>query len=199
MADPSHVHVMVVSGSGNNSTGNFQGITHHSGLQAASIQSTSVCPLLIDKVTLKAVSKEKKSVSKMFQLRNINPLEIQSYSSLVTLIRSQLQGDITTEDFDVGYISGSNCISIRNKEDVVEVWNNIRKGASIILWCDGLRNRASNKRQLSSNDDDDATCGTKKDNQEWVQQVVDTPKKQHGEKFNTACGQKWQPMGYTQV
>ena len=55
------------------------------------------------------------------------------YSSLVTLIRSQLQGDVPTEDFDDGYISGSNCISIRNKEDVVEVWNNIRKRVSIIL------------------------------------------------------------------
>ena len=69
----------------------------HSGIQACVQPSTvaSVRVFLIDKITLKAVNKEKKTASKMLQLRNINPLEIQSYSSLANLIGNQLNDDIT--------------------------------------------------------------------------------------------------------
>jgi len=58
----------------------------------------------------------------------------------------------------------------------------------------GLRNSAGKKRQLSSNDDDDATRGAKKDNQEWVQQVIDTLGKQHGEKFTSMQYRLWAKM-----
>jgi len=178
------VQVMVVSntacGNGNNSTQQGGGMIRHSGIQGHFLPSTaaSVCAFLIDKITLKAVNKEKKAVSKMFQLRNINP---QSYSSLANLIRSQLKDDITGEGFDVGYLNGSNCISIQTK-DVVEVWNNVKKGFNVVLWCDGLKTRAGSKRQ-PSNDDDSSSHSAKKDTQEQVQKVVDILKKQNGDKY----------------
>jgi len=45
------------------------------------------------------------------------------------------------EDFNVGYnyISGSNLISFRNKEDVRDTWKAPSKGKNIVLWYDGLK------------------------------------------------------------
>ena len=51
---------------------------------------------------------------------------------------------------------------------IVEVWNNIRKGVNVVLWCYGLRTRAGSKRQ-PSNDDDDISRSARKDTQERVQ------------------------------
>jgi len=89
---------------------------------------------------------------------------------------------VTTKGFDVGYLNGSNCISIRTKEDVVEVWNNVKKGVNVVLWCDGLKTRMGSKRQLS-NDDDSNSHSARKDTQEQVHKVVDILKKQNGDKY----------------
>jgi len=133
----------------------------------------------------------------MFQLRNINSLEGQSYLSLANLIRNQLKDDITSEDFDIGNINGSNCISILNKEDTVEAWNDIRKGVNESLWCDGLKTTAGSKRKLS-NDDNETSSSTRNNTQEELQQVVDVLKKQFGEKY-TSYGQRWSITGYIRV
>jgi len=172
---------MVVSNTSCRNGGQQSGnMIHPSGVQAFVLSSTTASAMcsfsIIDKITLKAVSKDIKTVTKMFQLRNVNPMKIQSYSSLANLIRNQLKDDITSEDFDVGYINGSNRISIQNKEDIVEVWNNVRKGVNVILWCDGLKHRAGSKRHLSNNDDNTPIVLRKK---ERVQQIFDVFKKQH--------------------
>ena len=92
---------------------------------------------VIGKVILKAVSKDKESHSKVFHLRNINAKEVLFSGSLRSLIRSQLQDDIISEHFDVGFMNGNNCVSIRSQEDLEEVWSNIQKGVNVVLWCDG--------------------------------------------------------------
>ena len=140
----------------------------------------------ITKIMLKAVSKDKKGAFKMFQLRNINPREVVSNSTLVTLIRSQLEDDIIEDHFDVGYISGANVVSIRNKDGLAEVWGNVNKGVNVTLWCDGLKmsGMKSNKRQTVVGD----AGGSKRlqvDRQDRVQEIVDTLQKQHKEKFTT--------------
>ena len=50
-----------------------------------------------------------------------------------------MKEDIVAEEFDVGYASGSNLITLRNKEDIVELWCSASKGGNMLLWCDGLR------------------------------------------------------------
>ena len=97
-------------------------------------------PTVIEKVFLKAVSKDKAGKSpKMFTLRNINSAEIVSRDTLKDEIRTQLLGDITLSDFDVGFVSaGGSVVSIRNPVDLAEVWVDIRKGKKVVLWCDGL-------------------------------------------------------------
>ena len=100
---------------------------------------------VVNKVMLKAVSKDKNHLLKMFQLRNINSKEVLSSNSFRSLIRAQLQDDIISEYFDVGYMNGNNCASIGNKEDL---WNNVQKGMNMFLWCDGLRSGGA-KRKLA--------------------------------------------------
>ncbi len=45
--------------------------------------------------------------------------------------------EIVTEDFDIGYIQGSTVVRIRSKEDISELWANVRKPSSkMSVWCD---------------------------------------------------------------
>ena len=60
------------------------------------------------------------------------------------VIREQLCDEICPVGcFDIGYLQGSNTITLRNKEDIVEVWANIKKGKNIMLWCDGLKKKTT--------------------------------------------------------
>ena len=111
-----HVQAPILISNGPVSVG-YRGVTV---TPLSSRTQTSV----ISKIFLKAMprSKERKGENEMFTLRNINTTQVSSVSLLVELIRGQLKGGITSEDFEVGYVNGSNLISLRNKEDVSEVW-----------------------------------------------------------------------------
>ena len=41
------------------------------------------------------------------------------------------------------WCSGSSVISIRNPDDLSEIWSDIKKGKRISLWCDGLKTKGS--------------------------------------------------------
>ena len=41
-------------------------------------------------------------------------------------------------NFDVGYMQGTNVVNVRNQDDVLEIWANVKKGASV-TWCDGMK------------------------------------------------------------
>ena len=72
-----------------------------------------------------------KKVTKMFTLRSIDSERVCSRDELKHTIRSQLHGDVCSSDFDVGYISGSSIISIRNQADLSELWTDIQKGVMV--------------------------------------------------------------------
>ena len=59
------------------------------------------------------------------------------------------------KDFDVGYVQGTNLISIRTSYDVSEIWNNASKG-STTLCCDGLKS-TSRKRKTKDTESDDSS------------------------------------------
>ena len=66
----------------------------------------------ISKVLIKVVKSEssgKKAEGKTFTLRDIDLSKVKTCCHLKTLIRAQLQGDIRTGYFDVGYIQ-NNCV-----------------------------------------------------------------------------------------
>ena len=110
-------------------------------------------PKSIPKVLLKAVAKVGKSSPKMFTLRNIDCGKVTTREHLQNVIKFQLQADIAGE-FDVGFVSGTSVISIRNAADISELWSEILKGNKIVLWCDGLK--------LDSSDGDSASAKKRK-------------------------------------
>ena len=73
-----------------------------------------------------------KKESKIFTLRNIDTAITASLSILEGVIREQLGDDICLGSFDMGYLRGSNTVTLRNKEDIIEVWANIKNGKNIM-------------------------------------------------------------------
>ena len=116
---------------------------------------------VVGKVLLKAVSKNGKKNAKTFTLRNISVPNVNTCSLLKNLIRAQLWEDITHCDFDVGYLSGTNVISICNKDDLCEIWANLLKGDKITLWCDGLERNGEGRKRKADSDSDDSDVVSK--------------------------------------
>ena len=153
----------------------------------------------IVKVLLKAVAKYDKKKSKTFTLRNIDVAAVGTCSRLKSLIRAQLREDITTSEFDVGYVSGTNIVSIRSGEDLMEIWSCLLKGEKIVLWCDGLSSGGSRKRKTTDSDSDECESrpSAKKkthDREDRVQDVLDSLKKEHGDKFTVMQYRIWSEM-----
>ena len=78
---------------------------------------------VIQKVLLKAVTWNRKN-PKMFTLRSINTTAITSCDNLKRVIKEQLKQEIVSDIrvFDVGFVQGSNVVSIRSAEDLQEVF-----------------------------------------------------------------------------
>ena len=89
--------------------------------------------------------------------------------------------DITSGDFDVGYIQGSSVVRIRSNENLAEVWSLLKK--STTLWCDGLS--ANAKRKHSDDECDNDHQSIKSRNKkcdvdvERVQDLVEQLKAKH--------------------
>lgn len=147
----------------------------------------------LDKVLLKAAYKGKKEF-KTFTLRNVDTAAIASCKDLKKLIKDSLRDDINSKDFDVGYMQGSNVIRVRTKEDLSEMWAEVKKQGT--LWCDGLLDTGNNAiksgrkgRHVSDEDSDDEPSRTvsrrkkKKDNEVKVQEIVDSLKSKYESQF----------------
>ena len=147
----------------------------------------------LDKILLKAAYKGKKEF-KTFTLRNVDTAAIASCKDLKKLIKDSLRDDINSKDFDVGYMQGSNVIRVRTKEDLSEMWADVKKQG--MLWCDGLLDTGSNAiksgrkgRHVSDEDSDDEPSRTvsrrkkKKDNEVKVQEIVDSLKSKYESQF----------------
>ncbi|XP_064390049.1 uncharacterized protein LOC135337959 [Halichondria panicea] len=159
-------------------------------------QSNAVIP----KVFLKAVSKEKKSHAKTFTLRNVDMVAITTATCLKEIIRAQLKQEIVPDihDFDVGYVQGTNVISIRSSEDVQEVWSELKTSSKLILWCDGLKDKPQ-KRELNCESDDELRTTKKRktkslEKEDRVQEIVDNLKENHGSKFTIMQLRIWAEM-----
>ena len=156
-------------------------------------QREQVVESKLDKVLLKAAYKGKKEF-KTFTLRNVDTAAIASSKDLKKLIKDRLRDDISSKDFDIGYMQGSNVIRVRTKEDLSEMWLEVKKQGT--LWCDGLLDtgsqatKASRKgRRVSDEDSDDEPAQyvsqrkKKKDNEAKVQEIVDSLKSKYGSQF----------------
>lgn len=152
--------------------------------EASQISSAVRPHSLVNKVLIKAFVKGCKKDFKMFTIRNINTHEVTSVDKLRQVIKGQLGDEVTQNKFDVGYLQGANFVTVRNAEDLVEVWMNIQKGISVILWCDGLKkigksSQACRSQAISSSDssDDDDGASKKRKKKSRNDDVEDNRKK----------------------
>ena len=128
--------------------GNGQGSAHRQVLVTplCSGPPNSSSTRKVEKILLKAVFKKGKKDPKTFTLRDIDRATVLSgCEALKSLIRKNLKDDITSGDFDVGYIQGSSVV-----RDLVELWSCLSEKTTT-LWCDGL----CTKRKHSDDEDDD--------------------------------------------
>ena len=157
----------------------------------------------LDKVLLKANCKGKLKEFKTFTLRNVDTAAVVSSHDLKKLLKESLHEDISSRDFDIGYMQGSNVIRVCTKEDMSEMWSEVKKQG--MLWCDGLvdagtkANKSGRKgRHVSDEDSDDEASATqprkkkkKLDNEDKVQEVVDDLKSKHGTKYTVMQLRIW--------
>ena len=137
-------------------------------------------------------------------MRNVNTILIQSPEVLKKEIQKQLKDDILSdmERFDIGYLAGTNVVHIRNPQDLLDIWNEIRQGQKHILWCNGLNEAESKKRSSSEvyDSDEDSEmqkCKKKRkadDKEERVSQILDQLKKKHGDTFTSFQLRIWSEM-----
>ena len=113
---------------------------------------------------------------------------------LKQVISTQLSHDLTS-DFDVGYYQASVVVSIRSPHDVMEIWNEVKKGVNVILWCDGLKEsypavkkRKWSKKSVDSNSDsgDDIVevSASKKKKSDKDEKIVGELKELHGQQYS---------------
>ena len=55
-------------------------------------------------------------------------------------------------------MNGNSVISIRNQEDLSEIWVDLCKGKKVMLWCDGLTRSPG----LDGNETDEESCESEK-------------------------------------
>jgi len=98
-------------------------------------QANTIVPkLLIKAVCTSGSMKEVATKCKTFTLRDVNVSQVITRDQLKRVIKLQLAGDVT-DDFDVGYYQATTVVSIRSPQDSMEVWNDVKKGVKVILWC----------------------------------------------------------------
>ena len=120
-------------------------------------------------------------------------------SQLRALIRNQLSTDVTKGSFDIGYLQNNTVISVRNGEDLTEIWANLHKGTSVMLWCDGLKQSAAEsasaskrKRQVLSVAVRKRTLQTKrKKREDKVATIIADLKKHHADSYTTMQYRIW--------
>lgn len=157
-------------------------------------------------VPIKAVCKSssRKDITKTFTLRNINSDLMKTRDQLKQVISTQLSHDLTS-DFDVGYYQASVVVSIRSPHDVMEIWNEVKKGVNVILWCDGLKEsypavkkRKRSKKSVDSNSDSGdnivEVSASKKKKSDKDEKIVGELKELHGQQYTPMQYRIWGEM-----
>lgn len=89
----------------------------------------------MDRVLLKAVNKKGKKDPNTFTLRDINQHALVTCDDLNGVIKRKLSDDITSGDFDVGYVQGTTVVRIHTSEDLEELWSLLRQPQKTQFCC----------------------------------------------------------------
>lgn len=165
------------------------------------IRAAGPSPPLIKKILLKAVTngKGKSKEFKFFTLRNINPDNIITCKDLVNLIRTQFSQDIINGPFDVGFIQTNSAVSIRSSDDLLEIWEQAKKGKSVTLWCDGMIPDGLKHPAPADSDEDTDQKKNKKekndtDREDRTAETILKLKAKHGAAFTQMQYRVWSEM-----
>lgn len=109
-------------------------------------------------------------------------------------------------------MNGNSVISIRNQEDLSEIWIDLCKGKKVMLWCDGLNvDSVTSKRMwspgLDGNGTDEESCESEKtvskkkqrlcaqeEREEQVKDTVDKLREKHGTRYSPMQFCIWSEM-----
>ena len=87
-------------------------------------------------------------------VRKVDTSTIHSVGDVKKVIRNALRDDIIVQDFDVGYIQGANVVRIRSKDDLSEMWAELKLKNNVSMWCGGLVSSKKSSRKLCMSDDE---------------------------------------------
>ena len=175
-------------------------------------QENTIVPKLLIKAVCKSSSKkEAVKTCKTFTLRDVNVAQVVTRDQLKRVIKQQLDDDVI-DNFDVGYYQAATVVTIRSPQDVMEVWNDVKKGVKVVLWCDGLKEsnsttakpRKRSKKMIDSDSDSDedavVTSGRsakkkkKSDNDEKLEKIVNELKELHEQQYTPMQYRIWGEM-----
>ena len=173
---------------------------------------------IISKILLKAVCCRPKSSSKSvknkkdpktFTLRNIDVVKVDTRDKLKEVIKSQLDNDLV-QHFDVGYYQGTTVVSIRSSQDLKEIWQEMRSGTKVVLWCDGLREHekilGKRKHNSAFSDDSDSEDSQPRparkavrspainEREKEIEEIMVTLQEKHARKFTQMQYRIWSEM-----
>ena len=161
-------------------------------------------PNMLPKVLLKAHTLNKKDPAKTFTLRNLDLSVIKSCADLKAVIKSRLSSDITAEQYDVGYVQGTNVVRVRTAEDLDELWALLRKlQSNVAIWCDGLPREADttttatvtaatqSRKRKKQVEGPEVVSKKHIDTHERVQTLVDQLKEKHDTKYTPMQYRIW--------
>ena len=117
---------------------------------------------------------------------------------LKEVIKSQLENDLV-EHFDVGYYQGTTVVSIRSSQDLKEIWQEMKSGTKIVLWCDGLREHekilGKRKRNSAFSDDSDSVRSPAiNEREKKIEEIMATLQEKHARKFTQMQYRIWSEM-----
>ena len=141
----------------------------------------------------------------MFTLRNIDVVKVDTRDKLKEVIKFQLDNDLV-EHFHVGYYQGTTVVSIRSSQDLKEIWQEMRSGTKVVLWCDGLReheNFRKRKHNTAFSDDSDSQprparkavrSPAIKEREKKIEEIMATLQEKHARKFTQMQYRIWSEM-----
>ena len=151
-------------------------------------------------------SSTKKKDAKNFMLRSIEQSHFVSLNRLKEELHRQLGSSIVSSDikFDVGYLQGQTKVCMHSELDLKEVWRNLEKGNTCVLWCEGVGANARKKLAFSSSDSEEEVPNPRKRKKkagsalerknERLQYFVRRLQGQHKDRFSKVQYRLWAEM-----
>ena len=144
----------------------------------------------------------------MYTLRNLQTSELEDPESLKEELFTQLGNEVLSVslDFDIGYLVRNEKRWIHNSDDTRELFELLRQGSRVILWCTGInpksKSRQGEKRARGSQDletDTGEPLKKKKksfseEREERMTELVDKLRECHGTKYSAVQYRLWAEM-----